>query len=136
MNFMQFLNQQKYFLLETLTALYYASYSLSEIALDLLVQDKICLTKFNQTDTFCQHINKVTKSTIKDHILVDLSVFKVYKYVNTTKFMTIFEKNYYFLVFVLGMQSKHLLNLCGRFMLEHFWMNILTQLIFSIRCLL
>lgn len=75
--------ENNYFLLELYIFLRAVGQSVGSISLSLLIQDKICLDRYNETRDFCAHINDPMKSAIdqntKNHILAESTQFGNYK---------------------------------------------------------
>ena len=79
------LRESHYFLLELYIFLRAVGASVSTIALSLLIQDKICTYRYNETADFCQHIHDHMKTwheqNTKNHILAESTQFGNYKQV-------------------------------------------------------
>ena len=76
------LSRNNYFLFDVYIFLSLFTYGIQVLATSLLLQDKICRLRFNQTKYFCQHINEdifVGADQIhKDQILASAALFNNY----------------------------------------------------------
>ena len=65
--------------LEPLVFLHTSSATFMAIALNQMLQDKICLQTYGQSRDYCRHLSKADTSTTKDNILSSLSTWLSYK---------------------------------------------------------
>jgi len=67
------------YMFEAYIVLRIASQIVSSLGFHFLVQDKICLNEYNQTEEFCQRINEVQdgdpEAAVRDRILADATKF-------------------------------------------------------------
>ena len=134
------INMNNYFLLEVYIFLRAIGQSVSSLALNLLIQDKICFNKYNQSSYFCQHINNINddsimvEQSIKNHILAESTQFGNYKYLDYLYYL--------YLNICLSSLQEIFLNaspwFCGHCLLVHFWIAILVmapKLFYFLECL-
>ena len=79
------LRQQNYFLFEFFLFAKLAGMYVSNIAISMLIQDKICVVNYGQNGHFCQNIheaNGTMEKAVGDEVLGDASRFVAYKWVN------------------------------------------------------
>lgn len=79
----QFLKSENFFAFELFIFIRALQSTVSGIAVTLLVQDKICVNRYNQSVHFCQHINEpmetMAEQEVKDRILADSTLFGNYR---------------------------------------------------------
>ncbi|XP_027201440.1 uncharacterized protein LOC113795458 isoform X1 [Dermatophagoides pteronyssinus] len=78
----QSLRRHNFFLFDIYIFQFLFSYGLQLITINFLVQDKICRTRFNQSEYFCQHIHEDifdgSEQIIKDRILASTALYNNY----------------------------------------------------------
>lgn len=83
MNVLQMLKQQNYFLFEFFLFAKLAAQYVSNIAISMLIQDKICMVNYGQDMHFCQHIQEMNSTEaiqkMRDDILGETTQFVGYK---------------------------------------------------------
>lgn len=75
------LKGQNYFMFELFIFVRVTGMYMSQIAQSMIIQDKICLLNYNQSDFFCENIHEIqvaSKESVKDHILADSAQFANY----------------------------------------------------------
>ena len=76
------LKEQKFYSFELFVLTIAIGSSVSSISINLLIQDKICLSEYNQSATFCQRLNNqmitASDTDVKDHILAESAYFNNY----------------------------------------------------------
>ena len=95
------LNSREYGLFELFIFIRAGASTVASIAITLLVQNKICINRYNQTRHFCEHINNLQSVAdqtskqiiLKDYIFADSTLFGNYKYYNVC------VVNYYLILF-------------------------------------
>ena len=79
----QSLRRHNFFLFDIYIFQFLFSYGLQLITINFLVQDKICRTRFNQSEYFCQHIHEDifdgSEQIIKDRILASTALYNNYR---------------------------------------------------------
>lgn len=76
------LYEANYYLFELFVFFRLLAFSISSIAISILIQDKICIVHYNQTSEFCQHIEANASGTeheYRDKILAETAIFNNYK---------------------------------------------------------
>lgn len=78
------LKKQNYFLFELFLFVKLFAMYVSNIAINLLIQDKVCIG-FGQNATFCQNIHNVSGADkiIADEVMGETARFTAYKYDGT-----------------------------------------------------
>ncbi len=79
------LEKNNYFLFEIFIVFRLMALMLPVMSKSLLIQDKLCLFTYNQSEAFCQNIhlemNDTAQEAIKDVILADATRFNIYSLV-------------------------------------------------------
>lgn len=79
-----FLKRNHFFLLDLGTFIYLTSYGVQLLSTKLLIQDKICLIRHNQSKHFCQNIHETmlnqNDELLKNRIFSEAAQFENYKY--------------------------------------------------------
>ena len=72
-----------FYLFEAFLMFRFVSQSISMIAINLLIQDKICLIQYDQNATYCQNIQLESDTDeekwIQNQILSEATTFNLYK---------------------------------------------------------
>lgn len=77
------LRSSNYYLFEVFIFFRLLAFSISAIAIQYIVQDKICIVRYNQTIAFCTNIEADSQTSeqmgFRDKILSDAAIFNNWK---------------------------------------------------------